>query len=134
MDLPLSPQEQQTLLHGSLQHRADDLPRIVSWAILQEPLKRLEAKVVAAMKALANLSDDELQARQRAQLTLPHRHAGFGIQSFDEDDADAAYLSAAALADKAMARGSPQLCPFVNADAADLGTRWEQVCQVYPEV
>ena len=41
------------------------------------------------------------------ELNLPHRHAGFDIQGFDENVADAAFLSAAALADKAMASGSP---------------------------
>ena len=51
---------------------------------------------------------------------------------FDEDVADVAFLSAAALADKA--RRSPELQPFANAGAADLRTRWERVRQAYPEV
>ena len=65
-----------------------------------------------------------LQSRQRAQLNLPHRHAAFSIQGYDEDVADAAFLSAVVLADKAMARGSPELRPFANASAADLHTQW----------
>ena len=79
MRLPLSQQEQHILLCRSLQHRADRLPRDVGRAVLQEPVKQLEAKVVAAMNAFGDLSDGELQPRQHVPLTLPHRHAGFGI-------------------------------------------------------
>ena len=132
MGPPLSPQEQNTPLHGPLQHRADHLPRVVSWAVLQKPLKQLEAKLDAAMKAIGHVSDNKLQPHQRARLNLPHRHAGFGIQRFDKEVADAAFLSAAAPADKSMARGSPELWPFSNPCAADLRTRRERVCQAYP--
>ena len=65
--------------------------------------------MVAAVKALADLTDDELQPQQRAQLNLPHRQAGFGIRGFNDDAADSAFLSAATLADKAKTSGSPQL-------------------------
>lgn len=134
LGLPLSPQEQYLMLHGSLQHREDHLLRVVDWGILQEPMQRLETKVVAAVKAIAELSDEELQAPQRALLHLPHRLAGFAIQHFEEDVSDAAFLAAAALASNAMARGPEQFRPFSNAGAVDLRARWERLRQEYPEV
>jgi len=134
LGLPLSPQEQFLILHGSLQRSEDHLPRVVAWSILQEPLQRLEGKLVAAVKAVADLSDADMLAPQRAQLHLPHRHGGFGIQRFEEDVADASYLAAAALADNAMARGPQQFRPFSNADAAELRAIWERVRHRYPEV
>ena len=81
---PLSPQEKFLLVHGSLQRREDHLTRVVAWSLLQEPLQKLESKLVAAVKAIAELSDADVHAPQRAQLHLPHRHGGFGIQRFEK--------------------------------------------------
>ena len=53
---------------------------------------------------------------------------------FDEDVADAAFLSAATLAEEVMARGSLKLRPLANAGTTDLRTWWETVRQVFPEV
>ena len=55
------------ILHGSLQCREDHLPRVVAWSILQEPLQRLEGKLVAAVKAVADLSDVDMLTPQRAR-------------------------------------------------------------------
>lgn len=134
LGLPLSPQEQHLLLHGSLQHREDHLPRVVEWALLQDPMQRLEAKIVAAVKAIADLSDADLQAPQLTLLHLPHRHGGFALQKFDKEIADASFLSAAALADNAMARGPQQLRPFANAGAPALRAQWEELRRAYPDV
>ena len=93
---------------------------MVTWSILQEPLQRLEAKLVAAVKSIAELSDANMQAPQRALLHLPHRHGGFGIQRFEKDVADSSFLAAVALADNAMTRGPQQFRPFANASSAAL--------------
>ena len=86
-------------MHGSLQ-REDHLSRAVAWSLLQEPLQKLANMLVAAVKAIAELSDADMHAPQRALLHLPHRHGAFGIQRFEEDDvADASFPAAAALAD-----------------------------------
>jgi hypothetical protein len=45
----MSPQEQHLLLCGSLQHREDQLSRVVAWDILQAPLQKLATQVTAAM-------------------------------------------------------------------------------------
>ena len=111
----------------------DHLSRVVSWSILQEPLQRLETKLVAAVKAIAELSDADMQAPQRALLHLPHCHGGFGIQRFEEDVADSSFLAAATLAGNAMTRGQ-QFRPFANAGAAALRATWERVRVWYPEV
>jgi hypothetical protein len=134
LGLPLTPQEQYLLLHGSVQHRDDHLLRVVEWSILREPMQQLEAKLVAAIQAVADLSDNELNAPQKTMLHLPHRHGGLAIQQFDEEVSDAAYLAAAALADNAMSSGPTPFKPFSNPGAAELRTKWERLRQEYPEV
>ena len=52
LGLPLSPQGKFLLMHGSLQRREDHLTRAVAWSLLQEPLQKLESKLVAAVKAM----------------------------------------------------------------------------------
>ena len=121
-------------MHGSLQ-REDHLSRAVAWSLLQEPLQKLANMLVAAVKAIAELSDADMHAPQRALLHLPHRYGGFGIQRLEEEDvADAFFPAAAALADNAMARGPQRFRPLAIVGAATLRAKWERVRLRYPEV
>ena len=63
LGLPLSPQEKFLLMHGSLQRHEDHLTWVVPWSLLQEPLQKLEGKLVAVVKAIAELSDADRSER-----------------------------------------------------------------------
>jgi hypothetical protein len=91
----------------------------------------LEARLLAAMEAISELRDEELQAPQRAFLHLSNSFGGFGLQQFDLDVADAAFLSAAAFADEAMTRGPDPFQPFSTATAVDLCAKSERLLKVY---
>lgn len=134
LSLPLSPQEQYLLLQGSLQRRDDHLLRVVDWELLRSPFQQLNSRLIAAVQSIAELGDGDLRPEQRKLLHLPHRKGGFAMQRFSQDTADAAFLSAAALADNAMAQGPEQFRPFSNAGAAGLRTAWARIQQEYPEV
>jgi hypothetical protein len=57
--------------------------------------------------------------------------SGFSSIQFDEDVADAAFVSDAALADEAMARGAALFKPFSAAGAEVLRANGERVFQAY---
>jgi hypothetical protein len=58
-----------------------------------------------------------------AQLMLPLRHGGFGLRHANHLEGRAAYLSAAATAQRVMAAGPAPFWPFEGPKDAQLGVR-----------
>jgi hypothetical protein len=65
-----------------------------------------------------------------AQLTLPRRHGGFGLRHTNHLERRAAYLSAAATAQRVMAAGPAPFRPFEGPKGAQLSQQWETLHDV----
>jgi hypothetical protein len=65
-----------------------------------------------------------------AQLTLPRRHRGFGLRHTNHVEGRAAYLSAAATAQRVMAAGPAPFRPFKGPKGAQLSQQWETLHDV----
>ena len=139
MALPLSSQMKWRMLHSSLSVRLEHLKRTVPWDLLAEGTQRVESAILDAAAAIFELRTDNsgetasMREAAMQQLTLPQRHAGFGLRRASRDDADAALLSGAAMAQAALADGAAACRPF-DADGAvraGLEERWQRLHPAY---
>lgn len=129
----VTPQARFLILQQCLQNRDTHLMRCIPWGQLAEDMNRLSNTIVSAAKQIIGIGDAEFLHSHRQQLQLPLRHGGFGLVEFDERRADAAFLSAAALAQQALSTAPPRMQPFGDG-AAHLWPRYERLVAEYPEV
>ena len=119
MRLPLPAQCTFAVLRQSLQFRLHHLPRIAESRHIRASLQRVEKKALAAVLSLIGR---ESSPDVDAQIQLPTRLGGLGFQPLGDDmgavECDAAFLSAAALAQKAMTAGPACFRPFDTAAVA----------------
>jgi Reverse transcriptase (RNA-dependent DNA polymerase) len=134
--LPLRVQSQFLLLRLSLAPRLAHLLRTVEWERIAPSVRRLESEVHAAARSLLHMppavagafgAGDSACARAAAQIALPIRHGGFGLPVVGALEADAARLSAAALAQAAMAAAHPPFRPLDGRLRAGFVGAWERV-------
>ena len=131
MGLPLSAQDKFILLRSSKQWRLAHLPRVVPWEHISAAIGKLQTRTASAASAIAGhpLSD----STQATQLTLPLRHGGMGILVTSAAEAQAAFLSAAAVAETAVHDGPAQFRPFAGALAAGLQQAWTDLRTAAPD-
>jgi len=131
MDLPLPAQDKFILLRSSKQWRLAHLPRVVPWELVSAAVGRLQTRTASAAGTIAEhpLSD----AKLATQLTLPLRHGGMGIVLTSAAEAQAAYLSAAAVADTAVHDGPARFRPFAGVLAAGLQQAWTDLRAAAPD-
>ena len=122
-DLPLPKQDQLILLRSSLQQRLAHLPRAAPWAPIKDAIHLLEDKVAQTALRVANCPQDT----DRRQLTLPLRFGGLGIRTTSALEADAAFISAAAMTAAAMRGGSARFQPFDGPYGQNLRSCWQQL-------
>ena len=135
MALPLAHQNKWCLLKSSLSVRLEHLKRTVPWDQLAECTRRVEAAIENAAAAIFALPDGDDAAAKTTrdaaieQMTLPQRHGGFGLPRTTRDEADAAYLSGAAMAESALEDGAPECRPFSAEGGARAGLeeRWQRL-------
>jgi hypothetical protein len=96
--LPLPAQDRWLLLQGSLQLRVALLPRVGEWAAVGTAVMVAEDRALQITGAI--LGRETGGHGVRAQLTLPRRHGGFGLRHANHLEGRAAYLSAAATAQR----------------------------------
>jgi hypothetical protein len=101
--LPLPAQNRWLLLHGSVQLRVAHLPRVGEWAAVGMAVMVAEDWAIQSTGAI--LGRETGAHGVNAQLTLPRRHGGFGLRHTNHLEGRAAYLSAAATAQRVMAAG-----------------------------
>jgi hypothetical protein len=111
------------LLRRSHQHRMGHLVRTVPWALCEPHVRRVERRILDAVSSLFRLPYSAVDAR--AQLALPLRHGGFGLQVMSARVADAAFLAAAALAQAVVQH--PPFRPFNGASRGRLAPLWARV-------
>jgi hypothetical protein len=121
--LPLAAQDRWLLLHGSLQRRVAYLPRGCPWQHVGHAVQRAESKAVDGVFALLGLP--RVDGPLTEQITLPHRHGGLGLSHTSPTDGVAAYLAAAATAQRAMHRGPEAFRPFHGPSGDVLHPQWE---------
>ena len=126
MRLPLLKQSQFVLLRSSLSARMLHLLRTTPWAQLEDATREMERAICDAVATIFRLPEQGAD-RAREQMTLPLRHAGFGLRKVQAVEADAALLSGAARAQAAMCDG-PEACqPFSSAARPALLAAWHGV-------
>ncbi len=131
LQLSLSCQEKFVLLQQCLQHQNSHLVRNSAWHLIQQPLQNMTRAVVSAF-SIAGIGDLEFRPAHLQQLLLPFKLGGMGLVSFDECRADAAFLSAASLAQAALKDAPARLQPFHEDRSADLWTLFEKVINAFP--
>jgi hypothetical protein len=134
LECDLTPQESFLVLHGSLQHREEHLLRVTPWAQLQHHLPALEQRLLQAAQLIVGLSDSEVGPQHKQQLQLPHRHGGMGLVSFSEPLADAAFVSAAAQCDGAIAGGPARFQRSSGGCWGLQGHALERLSEALPEL
>jgi hypothetical protein len=122
LNIPLQSQDKFLILRQSAQMRLAHLPRIAPWHLISEAVQRVEGKVVEA--AFCIMQRPEQEDVRSGQLTLPLRFGGMGIRITSTLEAQAAYLSAAAMTETTMRRGRQQYRPFTGPNAAFLELDW----------
>jgi hypothetical protein len=134
VDLPLGAQCKWKVLSCSLALRMTHLQRNTDWALLAPGIRRAEDAVLRAAANIFKLPLSELPNRgqlpnsaDRSLLTLPVRWAGFGLRVASRTEADAAYLTAAAVTQAAVAAGPEAFQPFSGATRAPLAVKWRRV-------
>jgi hypothetical protein len=108
--LPLPAQDRWLLLQGSLQLRVAHLPRVGKWAAVGTAVMVAEDRALQSTGAI--LGRETGAHGVHAQLTLPRHHGGFGLRHTNHLEGRAAYLSAAATAQRVMAAGPAPFRPF----------------------
>ena len=126
MRLPLLKQSQFVLLRTSLSARMHHLLRTTPWAQLEAATQEMERAICDAVATIFRLPEQG-GARARKQMTLPLRHAGFGLGAVQAVEADAALLSGAARAQAAMQDGPVACQPFSGAARPALLAAWHGV-------
>jgi len=132
LDLPLSAQDKWLVLRGSLQKRMAHLVRVLPWAFVEDAVRQVEARAVAALREIAR--DPEIPAWTREQLHLPLRHGGFGLADTTEAEANAALVSAAALAQQALSAAPERFQPFAGAYGVQKRMLWGELHDSVAEV
>jgi hypothetical protein len=130
MSLPLNAQDKFTLLRRSQQHRLAHLQRTLEWQQISAAVGSLrDAALVAACEIFerAPLTDSAADTAVAYQLTLPLRLGGMGLLEPDEKQAQAAFLSAAAVTQVALRNGPEQFRPFSGPLAPGLQDIWAQL-------
>jgi hypothetical protein len=94
--LPLPAQDRWLLLQLRVAH----LPRVGEWAAVGTAVMVAEDRALQSKGAI--LGRETGAHGVRAQLTLPHRHGGFGLRHANNLEGRAAYLSAATTAQRVM--------------------------------
>ena len=119
------------LLRSSISSRLSFLQRVVPAPAPLEPgdailvAHRAVAEDIAAAAAeFAKLGGVGASAATVAQLQAPLRHGGFGMYSCREDAPAAAYLSSAALAQRALRAAPAALQPFAGPSRGALQHIW----------
>eukprot|EP00892_Ulva_mutabilis_P001615 jgi/Ulvmu1/11454/UM076_0029.1 len=131
LSLPLPAQDKFLLLRGSVQLALTHLVRVVAWDSVKDAVQRLQDRVMAAAREI--MHHPQMPTVAEEQLRLPLRHGGFGLMDVTEQEADAAYLSSAALAHDAMRDGPPDFRPFAEGDVATgLQEKWTALCAAMP--
>ena len=123
LDSPLPTQDKFLILRSSAQMRLAHFPRTAPWHLINEAVKQVEDKAVkATFNILQRPEQDDVRS---GQLTLPLRFGGMGIRTTSMLEAQAAYLSAAAMTETAMREGRQQYRPFTSPNAAFLELDWQ---------
>ena len=131
LSLPLPAQDKFLLLRGSVQLALTHLVRVVAWDSVKGAVQQLQDRVMAAAREIMN--HPHMPAVAEEQLRLPLRHGGFGLMDITELEADAAYLSSAALAHDAMRDGPPDFRPFTDGELAEcLQAKWTALRAAMP--
>ena len=137
---PVTLQMKWRLLQASLSVRMEHLKRTVPFELLRVSLQSVERELQDAAARVFQLPADPAGNAACApdvleQLTLPLRHAGFGLRVTTADDADAALLSGVAAAEATMAAGHPSFRPLADGSAvrASLLQRWHRLYDAYGE-
>ena len=136
MDLEVSIQVKFALLRMSLSVRMRHFQRTVEWQHVAEPTQRVDRGIVDAAAMLFDVAptgdEQEEHERARRQLSLPIRHAGFGLRTSTELGAHAAHLSGAALAARALETAPQHVQPFRGEDRErSMQTRWEALFSAF---
>jgi hypothetical protein len=121
MELPLPVQDQMLLLRMPLQKKLSHLPRTTPWNYIQDAVLQLEGKVRSAVLDIVKQPGKEPPPELSAQLVLPLRHGGLGLQATSVMVATAAFVSGAATAHVTLC--GTQLQPF----NADMAAAWQLV-------
>ena len=129
MNLPLAAQDQFLLLTMSLQRRMSHFPRVVSWENASEQVRRVEDAVMAAVNTVMRVSPDD--PRTAAQAIIPQRRGGLGVSKTTADVGKAAFLSAAAVAQAALADAPECLQPFHGLQGEKLQESWIALNQTH---
>eukprot|EP00892_Ulva_mutabilis_P005744 jgi/Ulvmu1/3541/UM164_0007.1 len=131
LSLPLPAQDKFLLLRGSVQLALTHLVRVVAWDSVKDAVQRLQDRAMAAAREI--MHHPQMPTVAEEQLRLPLRHGGFGLMDVTEHEADAAYLSSAALAHDAMCDGPPDFRPFAEGDVATgLQEKWTALRAAMP--
>ena len=126
MRLPLLRQSQFVLLRTSLSARMHHLLRTTPWPQLEAATQEMERAISDAVATIFRVPEQGA-TRARKQMTLPLRHAGFGLRAVQAVEADAALLSGAARAQAAMRDGPVACQPFSGAARPALLAAWHGV-------
>jgi hypothetical protein len=137
----LSPQDGFLLLRCSISSRLTFLQRVVP---ATAPLAPDDPILAAHQAAAADIADAALEFAQLkdratpasavAQLQAPLRDGGFGMYSCREDEPAAAYLSSAALAQRALQHAPAALQPFGGPMRAALQDIWGALRARFPTI
>lgn len=138
MSLP-SPLLQQTkfqMLRQSLAVRLTHHQRTTPWRLLANATQAVEGAVVDAAASIFELQDvgGQDEARARRQLTLPLRHAGFGLRRTSAAEAKAALLAGIGAADTAVAAGPDTFRRLDGPLKPQLQEYWDDVRAECPDV
>ena len=117
MNLPVPTQDKLLLLRKSLQTQTHHLARCVPSHLLVPALHEVEERIVDAMFTILGRKREECPEAEQ-QMKLPPRMGGMGLHTLTAQGGlpcDAAFLSQAALTQRAVATGNPRINPFAGA-------------------
>ena len=91
---------------------------------LSAAFKEAEDKIQDAQLAILGVRHLDPESTAHKQLSLPLRFGGIGLVRTRADAAHTALISAAAVAETALRKASPNFRPFAGATAAELRNLW----------
>lgn len=136
-ELPVSLQDEFALLRASLSQQAAHLLRILPPHARAAEGQAALATVLTVQAASAVGASPQSPRRDedRRRLRAPIRHGGFAITSHSDPHlARAAFLSAAAQAQRALRGGPPEFSPFNGPLRGELAAHWDAVRAAAPEL
>ena len=108
LELPVSARNTFLLLRKSLQLRPN-LPRCVVWEQVDLAMQRVPTNIKNAACDILDIDigEDPTACTVTSQMLMPHKCGGLRVSSHTESTSRSAYLSAAALTEKALQKRNP---------------------------